>query len=232
MKLVSIVALEEGAIFVRGTDGFCFGFDVKRACASDGDSSDVSAFVFSFGDFGFDDIASLKTEEYFLPRASDSDTSEFVEDGAAAGAVSFASDVEDWHIPVCELCHIPYASGVESMGFRDAEFGTVKFGLSAGETFDWDTEFTEFVRENVAGDIDCGSILEWGVEFGQNGIQSGFIFDECLDRVVVFFLIARFASDSEVANAICTSFGFGEDVFDLKGYVSGIAVHAFASPFF
>jgi hypothetical protein len=117
---IAVVSLDDFAVFVGDSlDDSTFGLDVEGAGGADCNTSDVGSFLFSFGDFGFDNVTCLESEEYFLARASDSDTSEFVKDGTAAGAMSFASDMEHWHIPIGELCHISYASGVERVGFRD-----------------------------------------------------------------------------------------------------------------
>ena len=117
---IAVVSLDDFAVFVGDSlDDSTFGLDVEGAGGADCNTSDVGSFLFSFRDNGFDDVPGLEAKEYFLTWEACSAASVFVEECAASGAMSFASDMEHWHIPIGELCHISYASGVERVGFRD-----------------------------------------------------------------------------------------------------------------
>jgi hypothetical protein len=151
---VSVGPADTPAVAMRNPlDGPFMGLNVKRARSADSYSAGIDAAFVTFRDDRFNQIAGPESPDGFGPRHVAAGESIFSDPRPLIRTAAGRFDIKDRHCPGFEFIDAADASRVQSMGFWNRQFHSVKFGQASGEGSGRESGFTELSDYTISGRI-------------------------------------------------------------------------------
>ena len=214
-------------------DGAQGSLDIEGAGGADGDAALVRAGLPSGRDGRNYDVSGAEAEMPLCRREVSPRESLCREAGSLARTPARAFDCERLCPCSSEDIDIANAGSVERMGFRKPEAASIPLCAAAATSLDRQSARTQSRKHREAGGVDCGCAGERSLCPCQDLSRPIRIVREKLfKRPAAFGLVAGWAGEREVADAVGAASRLRNDVLDLERRVFGITVHTVPAPLF